>query len=79
MMKKERTVEEILAEYPKEIVNFWKQNLEIDGWEIQRKIGGYLPSPAQQFINKLSKKENEVEYEVIFTFKRRKDESDKNG
>lgn len=78
-MKKERTVEEILAEYPKEIVNFWEQNLEIDGWEIQRKIGGYLPSPAQQLINKFKNIENEEEYEVIFTFKRSKNESDKNG
>lgn len=75
----DKTIEEVLAEYPKEIVDFFQSEIKIGDWEIEKKLGGYLPSPAQQLINRLGKKENETIYEVIFTFKRRKDESDKNG
>ncbi len=74
-----QTVEEILASYPKEIVNFFEEEKKMDGWEIEQRLGGYLPSPAQQLINRVKGIENEEVYEVIFTFKRSKNESNKNG
>ena len=71
MKKKEKTVEEILAEYPQEIVKFFESEMKLEGWEITKRLRGYLPSPAQQFINKLKNVENQETYEVIFTFNKK--------
>ncbi len=68
----DKTVEEVLAEYPKEIVNFFESDVKLEGWEIVKKLRGYLPSPAQQLINKIKKIKNEEEYEVVFAFKKEK-------
>lgn len=68
---KKQSVEEILAEYPKKIVDFFQEDTKLDGWSVTKKLGGYLPSPAQQFANKLIKKENEITYEVTFTFEKK--------
>lgn len=70
-MKKPQTVEEALAEYPKEIVDFFESNTELEGWSVTKKLGGYLPSPAQQMINKFKGQKNEETYEVIFTFEKK--------
>ena len=71
MKKHEKTVEETLAEYPQEIVKFFESEMKLEGWEITKKLRGYLPSPAQQFINKINGVENQETYEVVFTFNKK--------
>lgn len=67
---KNQSVEEALAEYPKEIVDFFQEDTKLEGWNVEKKLRGYLPSPFQQLANKLKKEQNETVYEVIFTFKK---------
>jgi len=74
-----KTIKKVLAKYPKEIVDFFQSDIKISDWQITKKLSIYLPSPFQQFINKIKKIKSEEEYEVIFTFKRGNNESDKNG
>jgi len=65
-----QSVEEALSEYPREIVKFFESDIKLEGWNVEKKLGGYLPSLFQQLANKLKKEENETVYEVIFTFKK---------
>ena len=69
-MKKEKTVEEVLAEYPKEIVDFFHTKVNLECWDVETKLGGCLPSLIQQLSNKFSHTKNEETYEVTFTFKK---------
>ena len=64
------TIDAIELDFPSAIIEFYKNEPKVDGWKVSKKMSGFLPSPLNQFKNKIKNKKNDMTYTVSFEFKR---------